>query len=61
MQGLWREEGMRAWGHCFRQEVREGFSEEVTLSENGMISRRQIPEREQDGGGTEGGRLCDRE
>lgn len=54
MQGLWREEGMRVWNHCFRQEVREGFSKEVTLSENCLISRRQIWEREQDGGGTEG-------
>lgn len=54
MQGLWREEGVRVWGHCFRQEVREGFSAEVTLSENCMISRRQIWKREQDGGGPGG-------
>ena len=32
---------MRVWGHRFRQEVREGFSEEVTLSEPCLISRRQ--------------------
>lgn len=56
MQGLWREEGMRVWGNCFGQEVREGFSEEVTLSENCMISRRQIWKREQDGGRPEGGK-----
>lgn len=37
------------WGYCVRQEVREGFSEEETLSENCMISRRQIPGREEMG------------
>lgn len=47
---------MRVWGNCFGQEVREGFSEEVTLSENCMISRRQIWKREQDGGRPEGGK-----
>lgn len=37
------------WGYCVRQEVREGFSEEETLSENCMKSWRQIPGREEMG------------
>lgn len=42
MQGLWRGRALRVRGHRFRQEVREGFSEEATLSEHCLISGRQI-------------------
>lgn len=42
-------QGLGVWGHCFRWEVREGSSEEVTLSEKCMISRRQQWGREKDG------------
>lgn len=48
------EGGRGERGHCRRLEVREGFSEEVTLSENCMTSRRQTGKREQDRGGPGG-------